>query len=55
LPYTYPYRFGAPLFPKYSGRAALNAAKDPAEMSGECDQQHRDKRKDNIDGTRRSF
>jgi len=37
-----------------SGRSALNAADDPAQMSGECDQQDRGKRKEDIDDPRRS-
>src|SRR5207249_7682436 len=53
LLYTYPYRFGAPLFPKSSGRAALNAANDPAQMSGDCDHQDRGKCKQDIDDARR--
>src|SRR5207249_6534431 len=55
LPYICPYRFGAPLFPKSSGRAALNAANDPTQMSGECDQQHRGNCKSDIDDSRRSL
>src|SRR5438105_10416932 len=53
LPYICPYRFGAPLFPKSSVRTALDAAKDPAQVSGECDQQDRGKCKSDIDDARR--
>src|SRR5438876_11957279 len=38
-----------------SGRSALNAANDPAQMSGECDQQHGAKCKEHIDDSRRSL
>src|ERR1044071_1593353 len=41
--------------PDRSGRATLNSAYETSQMSSECDQQHRGKRKSDINNARRSL